>query len=94
MQIPCIFHRLVTATKTRNIQTYFDILFQLGCVLRPIEFYDGDYPPLIKEWTAKKSKKEGYSKSRLPSFTKKEVGMVQLKATVANKINLLAKSKS
>jgi hypothetical protein len=31
----------------------------------------------MKEWMAKKSKKEGYSRSRLPSFTKEEIEMVK-----------------
>jgi hypothetical protein len=39
----------------------------------------------MKEWVAKKSKEEGYSKSRLPSFTKEEIEMVkgefQMRAT-------------
>jgi hypothetical protein len=31
----------------------------------------------MKEWLAKKSKEEGYSRSRLPSFTKEEIEMVK-----------------
>ena len=31
----------------------------------------------MKEWMAKKSKEEGYSRSRLPSFTKEEIEMVK-----------------
>ena len=31
----------------------------------------------MKEWIAKKSKEEGYSRSRLPSFTKEETEMVK-----------------
>jgi hypothetical protein len=31
----------------------------------------------MKEWLAKKSKEEGYSRPRLPSFTKKEIEMVE-----------------
>ena len=31
----------------------------------------------MKEWIAKKSKEEGYSRSRLPSFTKEEIEMVK-----------------
>jgi hypothetical protein len=37
----------------------------------------GDYPPIMKEWMAKKSKEEGYSRSRLPTFTKEEIEMVK-----------------
>jgi len=46
-------------------------------VLHPIYSDDGDYPPIMKEWIAKKSKEEGYSRSRLPSFTKEEIEMVK-----------------
>jgi beta-glucosidase/6-phospho-beta-glucosidase/beta-galactosidase len=49
----------------------------LGWVLHPIYSATGDYPPVMKEWMAKKSKEEGYSKSRLPSFTKEEIEMVK-----------------
>jgi hypothetical protein len=31
----------------------------------------------MKEWIAKKSKEEGCSRSRLPSFTKEEIEMVK-----------------
>jgi hypothetical protein len=31
----------------------------------------------MKEWMAKKSKEEGYSRSRLPSFTNEEIEMVK-----------------
>jgi hypothetical protein len=46
-------------------------------VLHPIYSATGDYPPAMKEWMAKKSKEEGYSRSRLPSFTKEEIEMVK-----------------
>jgi len=51
--------------------------FQLGWLLHPIYSATGDYPPVMKEWMAKKSKEEGYSRSRLPSFTKEEIEMVK-----------------
>jgi len=57
--------------------THFATLFQLGWVLHPIYGATGDYPPVMKEWMAKKSKEEGYSRSRLPSFTKEEIEMVR-----------------
>jgi hypothetical protein len=31
----------------------------------------------MKEWMAKKCEEEGYSRSRLPSFTKEEIEMVK-----------------
>jgi hypothetical protein len=68
-------------------------------VLHPIYSATGDYPPVMKEWMAKKCKEEGYSRCRLPSFTQEEIEMVrgelQLRETlgVAKRINLLAKRK-
>jgi len=76
-----LFYWFITATKTRNIRTYFDILFRLGWALRPIDFDDGVYPRAMEKWIATKSKEEGYSRSRLPSFIKNEMRMVQLRAT-------------
>jgi len=46
-------------------------------VLHPIYSATGDYPPVMKEWVAKKSKEEGYSRSRLRSFTKEEIEMLK-----------------
>jgi hypothetical protein len=57
--------------------SYGDVLFQVGWLLHPIYSDAGDYPPVMKEWFAKKSKEEGYSRSRLPSFTKEEIEMVR-----------------
>jgi hypothetical protein len=55
----------------------------------------------MKEWMAKKCKEEGYSRSRLPSFTKEEIDMVKgefkLRATsdvAKQRIIFLAKTKS
>jgi hypothetical protein len=55
---------------------------------------------MMKEWMAKKSKEEGYSRSGLPSFTKEEMEMVkgefQFKATsdTASRKIFLAKNTS
>ncbi|XP_021923692.1 myrosinase 1-like [Zootermopsis nevadensis] len=49
----------------------------IGWILHPIYSKTGDYPPIMKEWLAKKCKEEGYNRSRLPSFTKEEVEMVK-----------------
>jgi hypothetical protein len=44
----------------------------------------------MKEWIAKKSKEEGYYRSRLPSFTKEEVEMVKGEFSgTKNKLQLL-----
>ncbi|XP_069695524.1 myrosinase 1-like isoform X1 [Periplaneta americana] len=51
--------------------------FSIGWVLHPICSSAGDYPPLMKEWMAKRSKEEGYTRSRLPSFTLEEIEMIK-----------------
>ena len=54
----------------------------------------------MKEWLAKKSKEEGYSRSRLPSFTKEEIEMVKGEfqfrgnSDTASKKEILVKSTS
>jgi hypothetical protein len=68
---------LLTHTPPPPQRTHISIFFQLGWVLHPIYSATGDYPPVMKEWLAKKSKEEGYSRSRLPSFTKEEIEMVK-----------------
>ena len=45
--------------------------FFLGWYAHPI-FVNGDYPEVMKEKVKEKSKKQGYSKSRLPEFTQQE----------------------
>jgi hypothetical protein len=62
-------------------------------VLHPIYSVTGDYPPVMKEWMAKKSKEEGYSRSRLPSFSKEEIEMVRGEFKSRERI-FLAKSTS
>ena len=69
-------------------------------MLHPIYTATGDYPPVMKEWMAKKSKEEGYSRSRLPSFTEEEIEMVkgefQMTATseTTSRLEFLATRKS
>lgn len=46
-------------------------------MLHPIYSATGDYPSVMKDWMAKKCKEEGYSRSRLPSFTQEEIEMVR-----------------
>jgi hypothetical protein len=68
-------------------------------VLHPIYSATGDYPPVMKEWMAKKCKEEGYSRSRLPSFTKEEIEMVKgefqfrVSSGVATKKKFITKDK-
>lgn len=39
--------------------------------------YKGDYPPIIRQWVDKKSKKEGRPWSILPTFTKNEINLIK-----------------
>ncbi|KAJ9579869.1 hypothetical protein L9F63_004471 [Diploptera punctata] len=59
------------------LSCFNSISFQIGWMLHPIYNRDGDYPPLMKEWVEKKSKEEGYYRSRLPSFTQEEITMLK-----------------
>lgn len=47
--------------------------FQIGLYLHPIYHPDGDYPELVKDRVGNRSKSEGFTKSRLPSFTSEEI---------------------
>ncbi|CAL7945100.1 unnamed protein product [Xylocopa violacea] len=42
--------------------------FTVDWVLHAVFSKDGDYPPLMKEMVARKSKEQGYPRSRLPAF--------------------------
>ncbi|XP_064612088.1 cytosolic beta-glucosidase-like [Liolophura sinensis] len=48
--------------------------FKLGWFLNPI-YGSGDYPDVMKERVANKSKAQGYTKSRLPPFTADQIRM-------------------
>ena len=45
--------------------------FKLGWFANPI-YGNGDYPSVMKSNIARKSKRQGYAHSRLPSFTDEE----------------------
>ncbi|PSN50026.1 Myrosinase 1 [Blattella germanica] len=49
----------------------------IGWVLHPIYSSTGDYPIIIKDSLAKKSKEQGYYRSRLPAFTKEQVELIK-----------------
>ena len=72
-----IFYKYQSTPPPHTQSSHISTLFQLGWLLCPIYSATGDYPPVMKEWMAKKSQEEGYSRSRLPSFTKEEIEMVK-----------------
>ena len=45
--------------------------FSGGWYLNPI-YVNGDYPETMKQQVGKRSKEQGYEKSRLPEFTEEE----------------------
>ncbi|VVC29506.1 Glycosyl hydrolases family 1, N-terminal conserved site,Glycoside hydrolase family 1,Glycoside [Cinara cedri] len=49
--------------------------FERGIFSHPI--YIGDFPPVVREWVDKKSKKEGRPWSTLPKFTKDEIILIK-----------------
>ncbi|XP_050433677.1 myrosinase 1-like isoform X2 [Adelges cooleyi] len=48
--------------------------FERGWFSHPV--YKGDYPPVMRQWVDKKSKQEGRPWSTLPTFTKKEIELL------------------
>ena len=98
-----LFHSHLTCTRLNPPPSQsipISNFFQLGWLLHPIYSATGDYPLVMKEWMAKKSKEEGYSRSRLHSFTKEEIEMVKGEfpfraiSVTATRKNFLPKSKS
>lgn len=48
--------------------------------LHPIYHPNGDYPEIVKVRVAERSEKEGFTKSRLPSFTSEEIDYIRASA--------------
>ncbi|KAI8433071.1 hypothetical protein MSG28_013929 [Choristoneura fumiferana] len=49
----------------------------IGRYSHPIFSAKGGWPPALERYIAEKSKKEGYSRSRLPSFTQEEIELIR-----------------
>ncbi|KAJ4446065.1 hypothetical protein ANN_12756, partial [Periplaneta americana] len=73
----CNWHEPNTDSKEDKEASHKAQELIVAWVMHPIYSSTGDYPPLLKEWVAKKSKAEGYPRSRLPSFTQEEIEMVK-----------------
>lgn len=53
------------------------LILQLGWFANPIFSPKGDYPKVMKDLIAKRSKEQNYSRSRLPVFTEEEVKSIR-----------------
>ncbi|XP_069695509.1 myrosinase 1-like [Periplaneta americana] len=51
--------------------------FEMGLYAHPIYSEEGDYPDIVKERVAENSLNEGFTRSRLPTFTQEEVAYIK-----------------
>ncbi|KAL4712888.1 hypothetical protein ACJJTC_011958 [Scirpophaga incertulas] len=62
----------------KDTQAAFEALqFEWGQYAHPIFSEAGDFPPVMKERIAAKSAEQGFPRSRLPEFSKKEIEMLR-----------------
>lgn len=72
---PCGSNYPIYANDTESADISFQ--YECGWVGHTIFTDEGDYPAVMKERIAENSKLEGYSKSRLPEFTKEEIDYIR-----------------
>ncbi|CAG9794703.1 unnamed protein product [Diatraea saccharalis] len=64
--------------KTENVKAVEDYReFTIGLYMNPIWSKEGDYPKVVKDLIAKKSKEQGFTKSRLPELSTEEKAMLK-----------------
>ncbi|XP_059045516.1 myrosinase 1-like [Achroia grisella] len=64
--------------KTENVEAvelYRE--FTLGLFINPIWSKEGDFPQVVKDIVAKRSKEQGFTKSRLPILSKQEIKLLK-----------------
>ncbi len=49
--------------------------FELGWVMHPV--IKGDYPQMMKDTVARRTKEQGFTKSRLPEFTSDQIASLK-----------------
>ena len=68
-----------TSQNDRNISDRA-IYFMFGWFAEPV--IKGDYPQVMKDFIATKSREQGFAKSRLPEFTAKEKKYMKSKSNI------------
>lgn len=76
ISLPCYHHFL----NDENDVMLREIAFQFECgrFAHPIFSTEGDYPDIVKQRINERSKLEGYTRSKLPTFTKEWIEYIKL----------------
>ncbi|RVE39759.1 hypothetical protein evm_015591, partial [Chilo suppressalis] len=64
--------------KTENVKATDDYrAFTIGLYMDPIWSAEGGFPKVVRDTIAKKSKEQGFSKSRLPELSAEEMALLK-----------------
>ncbi|CAG9566621.1 unnamed protein product [Danaus chrysippus] len=62
----------------KDVKAAEDVIqFEMGIYANPIFSESGDFPSVVKERIAAKSKEQGFPRSRLPQFTPEEIDLIK-----------------
>ncbi|KAF5305138.1 hypothetical protein FQA39_LY09400 [Lamprigera yunnana] len=75
--VECAWVEALTDTKEDVAAAERKREFDFGIYTNPIFNKNGDYPKVVKDYIKRKSIQEGFSKSRLPTFTTEEIEMLR-----------------
>ena len=73
--LPCSYHFTQNETDTSTVDLAFQ--FTCGWMANPIFSEKGDYPKIMRERISENSRLQGWSRSRLPIFTPKEIKYIR-----------------